>query len=92
MRRYNDADQRARFPTDRGLEYMEANVEKNLVWGYPLPASTGTATTPGGVGANNGQSHGIGNLVDPTPQTPGQSHGIGALAPTTYIGPPRNSR
>lgn len=45
MRRYNDADQRARFPGDRGLEFMEQNVEKNLVWGFPIPTSTAVQPT-----------------------------------------------
>ena len=32
-RRYNDADQRARYPGDRGLEYVEQTTEKLLIWG-----------------------------------------------------------
>lgn len=31
--RYNNEDQQARYPDDRGLEYVAQMVEKNLVWG-----------------------------------------------------------
>jgi hypothetical protein len=33
IRRFTDADQRAAYPTDRGLEYVAAQVNKNLLWG-----------------------------------------------------------
>lgn len=49
VRRYNDADQRSRFPADRGLEYMEQMVEKQLVWKFPIPAA-GTSPSVGGSG------------------------------------------
>lgn len=39
IRRYNDADQRARFPSDRGLEYIEQMVEKQLMWGMAQAAA-----------------------------------------------------
>lgn len=32
-RRYNDADQKAEYPDDRGFEYAEQMVEKTLPWG-----------------------------------------------------------
>lgn len=33
IRRYNNADQQQRFPGDRGLEFVEQAVEKQIVWG-----------------------------------------------------------
>jgi len=33
VRRYNDADQRAEYPADRGFEFVEQMAEKELVWG-----------------------------------------------------------
>lgn len=33
VRRYNHADQTARYPDDRGLEFVEAVAEMELVWG-----------------------------------------------------------
>lgn len=78
VRRYNDADQRLRFPSDRGLEYMEQNVEKQLIWRAPLPKANPSVPNTGGVGPSPGQEHGIGSLVAPS-ITVGQEHGIGNL-------------
>jgi hypothetical protein len=47
VRRYNDADQRSRFPSDRGLEYMEQMVEKQLIWKFPVPGSFGSGVNAG---------------------------------------------
>lgn len=33
VRRYNNEDQRLRYPTDRGFEYVAQMVEKQLLWG-----------------------------------------------------------
>ena len=33
VRRYNSADQRAVYPDDAGLDFAEAMVERNLIWG-----------------------------------------------------------
>jgi hypothetical protein len=33
IRRYNNADQQAQFPGDKGMEFVEQMVEKELVWG-----------------------------------------------------------
>lgn len=33
VRRYNDADQQARFPGDLGLQYVERAAERTLFWG-----------------------------------------------------------
>jgi hypothetical protein len=33
VRRYNDADQRAAYPGDLGMQFVEQMVEKELVWG-----------------------------------------------------------
>ena len=33
IRRYNDADQRSEFPTDRGCRYVAQMVSKDLPWG-----------------------------------------------------------
>lgn len=33
VRRYNNEDQQARHPGDRGFEYVSQMVEKNLLWG-----------------------------------------------------------
>lgn len=33
VRRYNDADQQAEYPGDKGLEFAEEMVEKELLWG-----------------------------------------------------------
>lgn len=33
VRRYNNADQQAEFPGDRGFEFAEQMVEKRLLWG-----------------------------------------------------------
>lgn len=33
VRRYTDADQQARFPSDRGLEYVSDTAEKVIDWG-----------------------------------------------------------
>lgn len=33
VRRFTDADQKARFPTDRGLEYVSAVASMEIVWG-----------------------------------------------------------
>jgi len=33
VRRFNDEDQKAEYPGDRGFEFVAAMVEKNLVWG-----------------------------------------------------------
>lgn len=35
-RRYTDADQQARYPGDRGLEYVPALQDKKIVWGRAL--------------------------------------------------------
>lgn len=35
VRRYTDADQQARFPGDRGIEYASDTTEKILDWGQP---------------------------------------------------------
>lgn len=34
-RRYNNADQQARYPGDTGLEFVEQAASKNLAWGGP---------------------------------------------------------
>lgn len=36
-RRYTDADQRLRFPGDRGLEFVAQTAEKPLFWGQKAP-------------------------------------------------------
>lgn len=33
VRRYNNADQQARFPGDRGLEFIEQAADKQIIWG-----------------------------------------------------------
>lgn len=33
IRRYTDQDQRARFPTDKGLEFVAQTTEREIVWG-----------------------------------------------------------
>ena len=33
IRRYTDADQQARFPGDRGLEFVSQAAQKEIVWG-----------------------------------------------------------
>ena len=33
VRRFNDADQKSVYPTDRGFEFVEQMVEKELTWG-----------------------------------------------------------
>lgn len=38
VRRYTDEDQKRLFPTDKGLEYVTATVDKDIVW----PASNWT--------------------------------------------------
>lgn len=37
VRRYNDADQKSRYPGDRGLEFVAAAAEKELFWGQVGP-------------------------------------------------------
>jgi len=32
IRRYNNADQQERYTSDKGLEFVEQNVEKELIW------------------------------------------------------------
>jgi hypothetical protein len=32
-RRYNNADQQSRYPSDRGLEFIEQTTNKTVVWG-----------------------------------------------------------
>lgn len=44
-RRYNDADQKSRFPSDRGLEFIEQMVEKQLFWGVGGGVAIGPART-----------------------------------------------
>lgn len=88
VRRYNDADQRARFPGDRGLEYMEQNVEKQLIWRYPLaPKLSSLPIPPRNDLVAPGQEHGIGDLRS-TLKLPGQEHGIGNLATTPRAADP----
>jgi hypothetical protein len=36
-RRYNNADQQAQYPGDRGLEFVEQTVEKQIFWGQKAP-------------------------------------------------------
>ncbi|CAN5264128.1 hypothetical protein BH10PLA2_BH10PLA2_00720 [soil metagenome] len=36
-RRYNNADQQARFPGDLGLEFVEQSTEKSIYWGQKAP-------------------------------------------------------
>jgi hypothetical protein len=36
VRRYNNADQQARYPGDRGMEFAEQSAEKQVVWGGKL--------------------------------------------------------
>lgn len=45
IRRYNDEDQKAFFPTDKGFEYVAQMVDKALNWGIPIPYD---ARFPGG--------------------------------------------
>ena len=33
VRRYNNADQQARFPGDRGLEFVEQAADRQIIWG-----------------------------------------------------------
>jgi len=33
VRRYNNRDQQAEYPSDRGFEYVEQMIEKEIVWG-----------------------------------------------------------
>lgn len=33
VRRYNDGDQQSRFPGDKGMEFVEQTVGKQIVWG-----------------------------------------------------------
>ena len=33
VRRYNDADQKAEFPGDRGMEFVSEMVDRTLFWG-----------------------------------------------------------
>ena len=33
IRRYNNADQQALYPGDKGLEFVEQATEKRIVWG-----------------------------------------------------------
>jgi hypothetical protein len=33
VRRYNNADQQNRYPGDKGLEFIERNTNKTLIWG-----------------------------------------------------------
>lgn len=40
-RRFNNADQQAVYPGDKGFEYAEAMVEKQLYWGLTTPAGVG---------------------------------------------------
>ncbi|MCE9566375.1 MAG: hypothetical protein K8U57_30495 [Planctomycetes bacterium] len=35
-RRYNNADQQSLYPGDRGLEFVEQSVEKQIAWGMRL--------------------------------------------------------
>ncbi len=37
VRRYNDADQQLRYPGDKGLEYVEQIVERQIFWGQKAP-------------------------------------------------------
>lgn len=37
VRRYNDEDQKAFFPTDKGFEYVAQMVNKSLNWGIAIP-------------------------------------------------------
>lgn len=34
-RRYNNADQQSRYPGDKGLEFVEQSVDRNIFWGSP---------------------------------------------------------
>jgi len=36
IRRYNNSDQQARYPGDRGLEFVEQSASKSVVWGRKL--------------------------------------------------------
>lgn len=38
VRRFNNADQQARHPGDRGFEFVEQAAEKQINWGQKLPA------------------------------------------------------
>jgi hypothetical protein len=39
-RRYNNADQQATYPTDKGLEFIEQAVEKEIYWGGEAPKAS----------------------------------------------------
>lgn len=36
-RRYNNADQQSRYPGDKGLEFVEQMVERQIFWGQKTP-------------------------------------------------------
>jgi len=65
VRRYTDAEQQARFPGDKGLEFVNPTTEKEIVWGGKVAggqqggpvaagqgagAPTGVRTAAGGAG------------------------------------------
>ena len=45
-RRYNNADQTSRYPGDRGLEFVEQVVERQITWGIPSPGGAVAAPKP----------------------------------------------
>jgi hypothetical protein len=37
VRRFNNSDQQARFPGDKGLQFIEQTADKTIFWGQPTP-------------------------------------------------------
>jgi len=50
VRRYTAEDQKIDHPTDKGFEFVTAIVEKEIIWGRPTPAASGTGGNQGGGG------------------------------------------
>ena len=73
VRRYNNADQQAEYAGDRGFEFVEALVEKQILWGVgTMPAAAAAAaTTPGTQIISSGNA--TGSRTETVSTTPMQS-------------------
>lgn len=56
IRRYNDEDQKAFFPTDKGFEYVAQMVDKSLNWGIPIPRDVTAPTFDSNRYGNRGRT------------------------------------
>lgn len=54
IRRYTDADQRERFPGDKGFQFVSDTTDKEIVWGAVIAGGQGGGAVVAGQGGGGG--------------------------------------